>query len=91
MFNQFADTVIDAVQTAKKASVDFIPHQDLKKTLVGFVDAQTKYTKEAAKAGSDFMLKLSEIAMDRTPYVEAQKNFGKFFPSNAFAPSKKAK
>ena len=87
------DAFIDTFQTGKKTFVNtvFANHQGIADALNGFVDAQTKYTKEAAKASSDFVLKLGEIAMDRTPYAEAQKNFEKFFPSTALATNKKAK
>lgn len=91
MFNTFTDSIIDTIQTAKKASADLIPHKELKQSLVNLVDVETKLTKEAVQAGSEFFTKLGEIAMDRTPFVEVQKNFEKFYPSNVFASSKKAK
>lgn len=52
MFNIYAYAAIDAVQNSKKSFVDtFVKHEALAKSLNGFVDAQTKYTKAAVDAG----------------------------------------
>lgn len=91
MFTTFTDSIIDTVQTAKKASLEFVTHKELRTVLSDLVDAQTSQAKNVIKTLTDFNTKLNEIAMDRTPYVEAQKNFEKFFPANAFASSKKSK
>ena len=91
MFNTFVDTTIDQVVVAKKAVIDVAsPSKEVKTIFNDFVDAQAKYTREAFKAGTTVFAKLGEIAMDRTPYVEAAKTFGSFFPT-AQAASKKAK
>jgi hypothetical protein len=49
------DTTIDAVQTAKKQAINtvFAKQETIAKALTGFVDAQTAYTKEAVKAGTN--------------------------------------
>lgn len=56
-----ADTFIDTVQTAKKEAVKtvFAKNETIAKSLTEFVDAQTAYTKQAAKAGTDVVTKLA--------------------------------
>lgn len=91
MFNSFIDATIDQVVVAKKAVIDVTsPSKEVKKILVDFVDAQAKYTREAIKTGVSVTTRLGELAMDRTPYIEATKTFSKFFPQVAKAYSKKA-
>jgi len=52
MFNSFAYSAIDAVQTSKKQFVEtFVQHKDIARVLNQFVDAQTQYTKSAVDAG----------------------------------------
>ena len=92
MFNSFVDTTIDQVVVAKKAVIDVTsPTKEVKKILNDFVDAQAKYTRDAFKAGTDVFTKLGEVAMDRTPYVEAAKTFNKFFPFAETSASSKKK
>lgn len=91
MFNQYVYGVVDTIQTSQKSVIDFIQHKELKSTLNSFVDAQTKLSKDAIKISTDFTTKVSEIVADRTNFIEFQKNFEKFFPTNlATAKSKKA-
>lgn len=48
------DAVIDAVQTSKKTWVNtFVTNAAVKQAMLSFVDAQTAYTKQAVKAGTD--------------------------------------
>ena len=91
MFNSFIDNAIDQIVVAKKTVAKAIsPTKEVNSILNDFVDAQAKYTKEAIKAGTDVVTRIGEVAMDRTPYVEAQKKFSEFFPMAACAtPSKK--
>mgnify|MGYP003347524500 CR=1 FL=1 len=92
MFNTFIDNAIDQIVVAKKTVAKAIsPTKEVNQILVDFIDAQDKYTRSAIKATTDVVTRLGEVAMDRTPYAEAQKNFEKFFPSTAFATNKKAK
>lgn len=52
MFNTYAYTFIDTVQSGKKQFVNtFVKHEGIGKILNDFVDAQTKYTKSAFDAG----------------------------------------
>ena len=55
------DTTIDAIQTGKKQFVNavFANNTTIATALNGFVDAQTAYTKAAAKAGTDVAAKLA--------------------------------
>lgn len=89
MLLQTINSTIDMVVNAKKTVVGYVPHKDLQKALNSFVDAQAKYTREAAKAGVDFVTTVGEVAMDRTPYIEASKKVASFFPDLAKAYSKK--
>ena len=58
------DTTIDMIQTAKKEFVNtvFANHEKVADALNQFVDAQTAYTKSAAKAGTDVASKLTSEA-----------------------------
>ena len=59
-----ADAVIDAVQTGKKTLVNtYVQNEVVKSTLVKFIDAQSDYTKKAAKVGMDTFTSLSSEAM----------------------------
>lgn len=55
------DTTIDLIQTGKKnfVSTVFAKNETVAKALNEFVDAQTAYTKDAVKAGTDVASKLS--------------------------------
>ncbi len=67
------DTVIDTVQSGKKTFVNtFVTNETVKKALVEFVDAQTAYTKEAAKAGTDAFTTVAKET------VTAMQNAAKF-------------
>ena len=68
-----ADALIDTVQTGKKNFVNtFVTNEAVKEALIGFVDAQTEYTKKAAKVGIDtFTTVASET-------VKAAQNASKF-------------
>ena len=61
------DATIDAVQTGKKTLVNtFVQNEAVKETLVKFVDAQSDYTKKAAKVGLDTVTALSSEAVKLT-------------------------
>jgi uroporphyrinogen-III decarboxylase len=67
------DQVIDTIQNGKKQFVNMFVHNDtVAKAMNEFVDAQTAYTKNAAKAGQDFLT----VATSET--VKAVKDAGKF-------------
>lgn len=93
MFNTYTNSVIDTVQTAKKSFVEiFGATAEVKAICNEFIDAQTKYTKEAAETGMSLSTKVTELLMDRTPYIEAAKTIQSYFPTAAVvSKSKKAK
>ena len=71
------DTAIDTVQTVKKEAIKtFVKNENVAKSLNEFVDAQTAYTKEAVKATTDVVTKLTsemvKIAQEaaKTDYVK---------------------
>ena len=74
------DTTIDFIQTGKKDFVNavFANNEKVAEALNQFVDAQTEYTKKAAKAGTDVATKLSSEA------VKAVQEAAKFDYSKAF-------
>lgn len=93
MFNSFAFQAVDGIQSAKKQFVNtFVPQEQIKEALNGFVDAQTQYTKDAITASSVSLTKVSEVFTDRTPYVKFAETLKSYFPTAGCAtPSKKAK
>ena len=59
-----ADAVIDAVQTGKKTFVNtFVTNEAVKAPLIKFIDAQSDYTKKAAKVGMDTFTSLASEAV----------------------------
>ena len=59
-----ADALIDAVQTGKKTFVNtFVQNETVKSTLNQFIDAQTEYTKRAARVGLDTATTLTQEAV----------------------------
>ena len=81
------DTTIDAVQTAKKTFVNtvFANQKGVADALNGFVDAQTEYTKKAAKVGLDTATKLTSEGVKlvqeagKFDYTKVAENFSKAF------------
>jgi hypothetical protein len=59
------DTFIDTVSNGKKQFVNtvFAQNKTIADALNGFVDAQTAYTKQAVKAGTDTATKLGSEAV----------------------------
>jgi hypothetical protein len=93
MFNTFTFQAVDGIQSAKKQFVNtFVPQQQFKTALNGFVDAQTSYTKDAITAGSVALTQITEVFTDRTPYVKFAETLQAYFPTASCAKSaKKAK
>lgn len=88
------DTIIDTIQTAKKEAVKtFVKHEAIAKTLNEFVDAQTAYTKEVAKAGTAVATKLAsetvKAAQDAAKTDFTKMDFAKSF-TDAYATFSKA-
>lgn len=62
MITAIANTMIDAIQEGKKTFVStFVKHDPLAQVLEQFVDAQTKYTKEAVATSIDVATKLAKL------------------------------
>ena len=56
-----ADALIDTVQTGKKTFVNtFVQNENVKEAMVKFIDAQSDYTKKAAKVGLDTFTTLTQ-------------------------------
>ncbi len=92
MCNTFAFQGVDAIQSAKKQFVNtFVQHEQIKSALIGFIDAQAEYTKDAITAGTVAATKVTEVFTDRTPYVEATKKMGEFLAPFCATTNKKAK
>lgn len=80
------DTLIDTVQTGKKQFVNtFVQNEAVKNAMVTFIDAQSDYTKKAAKVGMDTatvltgeFMKASQDAM-KFDYSKFGEGFGKAF------------
>jgi len=67
------DPVIDTVQTGKKTFVQtFVSNENVAKALNTFIDAQTEYTKKAAKVATDTATVLAQES------VKAMENAVKF-------------
>ena len=93
MFNSFAYSAIDAVQTSKKQFVEtFVQHNDIARVLNQFVDAQTQYTKSAVDASIQAATGLGLIFTTKQFYDEVANSMKSMVPSFAIpkAKSKKA-
>jgi hypothetical protein len=67
------DATIDAIQNGKKQFVTtFVQNEEMAKAMNSFVDAQSEYTKKAAKVGVDTFTTLTQEA------VKAAQNANKF-------------
>lgn len=76
-----ADATIDAVQTAKKTIVNtFVQNEQIKDSMIKFIESQSEYTKKAAKVGLDTWTTVSSEAVKAAQ--EALKfDYNKFYDS----------
>lgn len=82
MFNYYAHSAVDAIQTGKKYFLDsFVKQEDIKKALVQFVDAQTSYTKSAVDAGLQFGTSMSMLLTNQKFYQDMAEGYKSFIPS----------
>lgn len=66
---------IEVFQSYKKIFVDtYVKHEDLKKTLHNFVDAQTEYTKKVYDNTIETGQSLYDILSDSSFYMNANKD-----------------
>jgi len=90
-----ADAIIDTVQTGKKTFVNtFVQNEQIKDSLIKFIDTQSDYTKKAAKVGLDtFTTVASETvkAVQEAAKFDYIKYFDGYYDSfsKAFAVAKK--
>lgn len=67
----FTNTAIDTFQTSKKMVVDtFVKNEKLNKTLHGFVDAQTEYTKKACETAVETGKNVYSVMSDPSFYSD---------------------
>ena len=82
MFNTATHAFIDGVSDFKKKFVEQTVHHDgIKNALNSFVDAQTKYTKQAADAGMQSMMSLGLIFSSKEFYTELADQFKSAIPT----------
>lgn len=73
MFNTYAHSAIDAIQTGKKQLVTtFVKHEELGKIFNDFIDAQTKYTKSAFDTNYDIALQLGRTLANPSFFNETK-------------------
>jgi hypothetical protein len=76
MFNTATYAFIDGVSDFKKKFVEqTVQHEGIKTAMNSFVDAQTKYTKQAADAGMQSMMALGMIFTSKDFYTEMGDQF----------------
>lgn len=82
MFNTATHAFIDGVSDFKKKIVEqTVTHDGVKKALNDFVDAQTKYTKQAADAGMQSAMALGMIFTSKEFYTEMGNQFKSMIPT----------
>ena len=82
MFNTATYAFIDGVSDFKKKFVEqTVQHEGIKTALNGFVDAQTKYTKQAADAGMQSMMSLGMIFTSKDFYTEMGDQYKTMIPA----------
>ena len=90
MFNTATYAFIDGVSDFKKKFVEqTVQHEGIKTAMNSFVDAQSKYTKQAADAGMQSMMALGMIFTSKDFYTEMGDQFKAMVP--AFNTAKSAK
>ena len=82
MFNTATYAFIDGVSDFKKKFVEqTVQHEGIKTAMNSFVDAQTKYTKQAADAGMQSMMSLGLIFSSKEFYTGLAEQFKALTPS----------
>jgi len=82
MFNTASYAFIDGVSEFKKKIVEqTVQHDGIKTALNGFVDAQTKYTKQAADAGMQSMMALGMIFTSKEFYSQLADQYKAMVPA----------
>ena len=82
MFNTATYAFIDGVSDFKKKFVEqTVQHEGIKTAMNTFVDAQSKYTKQAADAGMQSMMALGMIFTSKDFYTEMGDQFKTMVPA----------
>ena len=82
MFNTATYAFIDGVSDFKKKFVETtVQHEGIKTALNGFVDAQAKYTKQAADAGMQSMMALGLIFSSKDFYTQIADQYKAMVPA----------
>ena len=82
MFNTATYAFIDGVSDFKKKFVETtVQHEGIKTALNTFVDAQTKYTKAAADAGTQSMMALGLIFTSKEFYSDLADQYKAMIPA----------
>lgn len=85
MIKSVSHDAIDAIQNGKKTFVTiFIRHRELANSLNTFIDAQTRYTKEASDALFNSVSAVSNVLMDKNFGNDVLKSYG----FDSFVPAK---
>ena len=82
MFNTATYAFIDGVSDFKKKFVEqTVQHEGIKTAMITFVDAQSKYTKQAADAGMQSMMALGMIFTSKEFYSQLADQYKTMVPA----------
>lgn len=82
MFNTAIHAFIDGVSDFKKKFVEqTVQHDGIKTAMNSFVDAQTKYTKQAADAGMQSMMAMGLIFSSKEFYTQLADQYKSIVPA----------
>ena len=91
MFNTATYAFIDGVSDFKKKFVEqTVQHEGIKTAMNSFVDAQSKYTKQAADAGMQSMMALGMIFTSKDFYTQLADQYKAMVPAFNIAKSAKS-
>ena len=91
MFNTATYAFIDGVSDFKKKFVEqTVQHEGIKTAMNTFIDAQSKYTKQAADAGMQSMMALGMIFTSKDFYTQMGDQFKTMVPAFNIAKSAKS-
>lgn len=83
MYNTYAYTAVDFVQTAKRQAVQhLVKHEGVAGIFYNFIDAQTQYTKSAIDASISAATEIQALMFRKDFGVELARSYGleKFIP-----------
>lgn len=83
MYNNYAHTAVDFVQTAKRQVVQHtVKHEGVAKVCYDFIDAQTQYTKSVIDAALSAAMSMNSMMFQKDFGAELARSYGldKFIP-----------